>query len=380
MDRINIFGMTVGELAEVLSPIGVPKFRAEQIARWLYQRGAQSFSEMTDLSKELRQKLSELFAIGRPTILTQLISADGATSKLLLEFADKATAETVLMRHSYGNSVCVSTQVGCNMACVFCASTLNGLTRNLTVGEIAAQVLVIEEILHAQGEKVDTIVIMGSGEPLENYDNVLGAVKLLHEKYNLGLSYRSFTLSTSGIVPNIYRLAEEGIPLSLSISLHAPTDEQRSRIMPINRRYPLRDVLEAAKNYAAVTGRRITYEYILIAELNDTAKDAEKLAELLRGSLASVNLIPINPVTERDFQRPGKNSIRRFKQKLEKLKIATTVRQEMGTDINAACGQLRNRRLKANHAEGSTIYQKGDHRDRQTGRNLRTQAESSVRS
>ena len=344
---MNIFGWTKEQLAEALKDYDIPRFRADQIVRWMYQRGAASFDVMDNLSKGLRAQLAELFSIDRPKVVSRLHSADGATIKLLYEFADGQTAETVLMRHPYGNSVCVSTQVGCRMGCAFCASTLHGLQRNLTAGEIAAQVIGIADFLRQEGARVDTIVVMGSGEPLENYDNVIAALRLLHEDYTIGLSYRGVTLSTSGIVPGIERLAEEGIPISLSISLHAPTEELRSQIMPVNRKYPLADVLHAARMYAERTKRRITYEYILIRDLNDGVREAEQLAKLLRGQLASVNLIPINPVVERNLYRPDKAVIRRFQKILEERHITATLRREMGTDIQAACGQLRNRLMEA---------------------------------
>ena len=255
---MNIFGWTKEALAASLREHQIPRFRADQIVRWMYQRGAVSLHAMDNLPKELRTRLAEIFSIERPAVISRLHSADGATIKLLYEFADGQTAETVLMRHAYGNSVCVSTQAGCRMGCAFCASTLNGLQRNLTAGEIAAQVIGIADFLRAEGGHVATIVVMGSGEPLENYDNVVAALRLLHEDYTIGLSYRGITLSTSGIVPGIERLAEECIPISLSISLHAPTEELRSEIMPVNRMYPLADVLRAACFYAERTQRRVT--------------------------------------------------------------------------------------------------------------------------
>ena len=344
---MNIFGWTKEQLAEALKDHDVPRFRADQIIRWMYQRGAVSFDAMDNLPKSLRTQLPQHFSIDRPKVVSRLHSADGATIKLLYEFADGQTAETVLMRHPYGNSVCVSTQAGCRMGCAFCASTLHGLQRNLTVGEIAAQAIGIADFLRQEDARVDTIVVMGSGEPLENYDNVMAALRILHEEYTIGLSYRGVTLSTSGIVPGIERLAEEGIPISLSISLHAPTDALRNEIMPVNRMYPLADVLRAARAYAERTKRRVTYEYILIRDLNDSVREAEQLAKLLRRQLASVNLIPINPVAERNLFRPSKETIRRFQKALEERHITATLRREMGTDIQAACGQLRNRLMEA---------------------------------
>ena len=344
---MNIFGWTKERLAEALKEDDIPRFRADQIVRWMYQRGAASFDVMDNLAKPLRIRLAEQFSIERPKVISRLHSADGATIKLLYEFADGQTAETVLMRHSYGNSVCISTQAGCRMGCAFCASTLHGLQRNLTAGEIAAQVIGMADFLRQEGARVDTIVVMGSGEPLENYENVIAALRLLHEDYTIGLSYRGVTLSTSGIVPGIERLAEEGIPISLSISLHAPTDALRSEIMPVNRMYPLAALLRAARLYAQQTKRRVTYEYILIRDVNDGVREAEQLAKLLRGQLASVNLIPINPVAERKLFRPDRAAIRRFQKVLEERHITATLRREMWTDIQAACGQLRNRLMEA---------------------------------
>lgn len=343
----NLFGMTLEELQGALAPYKVPKYRAKQVAEWLYQRGAADFDAMTNLPKNLRQELTANFTIGRPKIKARLDSQDQKTTKFLLEFADGIAIETVLMRQPYGNSICVSTQAGCNMGCAFCASTLHGMARNLTCGEILSQAVVINDMLREEsGSKVDTMVIMGSGEPLMNYDEVIKFLRLVHEPYTLGLGYRNITLSTSGIVPGMYQLAEEGMPISLSVSLHAPNQELRSEIMPINRKYPLKDVVAAAKNYADKTKRRVTYEYILIDQLNDGEVQAKELVSLLRGQLASVNLIPINPVVERNLLRPSKARIDWFEGYLASHHVNVTVRREMGTDIQAACGQLRNKHLQ----------------------------------
>lgn len=347
MARKNIFGRSLPELRELLDPLELPKYRARQIAEWLYQRGARDFDSMTNLPAGLRARLAEDFSIGRPRPVKRLDSADGRTSKFLLEFEDGTAVESVLMRQPYGNSICVSTQAGCQMGCAFCASTLHGLARNLDKGEILAQAVYINDILRTERGKVDTVVIMGSGEPLMNYDNVMGFIRLMHEDYALGMGYRSFTLSTSGIVPHIYRLAGEGIPISLSVSLHAPDSELRSRLMPINRQYPLPEVISAARHYAEQTGRRVTYEYILIDGLNDGEEQARELVQLLRGQLASVNLIPINPVPERHLLRPARARIEAFERYLAAHRVSVTVRREMGADIRAACGQLRNQHLQA---------------------------------
>lgn len=343
--KINIFGMFVDEIADAIKPFGLPKFRGAQIAKWIYQQGAGEFENMTNLSKEHRTLLDENFVI--QAVETQAVqqSTDGKTSKYLLKFHDDMAVETVLMRQSYGNSVCVSTQVGCAMGCTFCASTLNGVTRNLTAGEILAQVLYVNQLLQKEDQHVNTIVIMGAGEPLANYDNVIKFIRLCHTEYCLNLSYRSITISTCGLVPEIDRLISEGLPVTLSISLHAPNNEIRSELMPINDRYPMVEVLAAANRYAKQTGRQVTYEYILIADVNDQAHHAKQLATVMRGRLANVNLIPVNSVVERGLMRPGNKQIKQFEQILIEKKINVTVRREMGTDILAACGQLRHKVL-----------------------------------
>lgn len=341
----NIFGLTVEELQDVLKDYSVQKFRARQIAEWMYQKGATSFDAMTNLSKKLREQLAGQLTIGRAKLIDRQDSADGKTSKFLLEFLDGVAVEAVLMRQPYGNSICVSTQAGCNMGCAFCASTLHGLARNLTAGDMLSQAIAINDMLRQDGEKVDTMVLMGSGEPLLNYDEVIKFLHLIHEDYTLGMGYRNITLSTSGIVPGMLKLAEEGLPISLAISLHAPTQELRTKIMPIAKKYPLDEVIAAAKNYADKTKRRITYEYILIDHLNDGEEQARELVRLLKGQLCNVNLIPINPVVERNLLRPSKTRIDWFEKYLTEHHIAVMLRREMGTDIQAACGQLRNKHL-----------------------------------
>ena len=338
----NIFGLTVEQIAETLSALKLPKFRAKQIAAWIYQRGADSFNQMTDLPKSLRSQLAELCEIRTTKLIDRLDSSDGLTTKFLLELNDGAAVETVLMRHDYGNSVCISTQVGCAMGCKFCASTIKGLERNLTSGEILSEVLFVNSMLGDQ--KIDNIVIMGIGEPLMNFDNLIKFLKLIHESYTLGMSYRRITVSTCGVVPDIYKLAEMDIPLTLSISLHAPTNELRSRLMPINDRFRIEEVVKAGHDYADKTGRRVTYEYILIADLNDTAEHAIQLTRLLNGQLANVNLIPLNPVAERNLKKPSRERINKFADYLNNHGITATVRKEMGANINAACGQLRLRK------------------------------------
>lgn len=342
---INIFGLNLEKLTVLITSLGLPKFRAKQIIEWMYLKHVSSFDQMTNLPKDLREKLSREFTIERAKSWDRLDSSDGRTTKFLLQFGDGIGVETVLMRQSYGNSICVSSQAGCNMGCTFCASTLHGMARNLSTGEILAQAMFIQELLHETGEQINNIVIMGSGEPMLNYDSVLDFIRLVHEPYCLNLGYRNITISTSGIVPGIERLAHENIPITLSISLHAPNNELRTALMPINKRYPLEEVMQAAANYAEITKRRITYEYILIDKYNDNIAQAQELCRLLKNQLANVNLIPVNPVKERNFNRPSPSRIKTFAKYLNDRHITATVRQEMGTDINAACGQLRNKHL-----------------------------------
>lgn len=345
----EIFGLSLTELQTELANLGMQKFRASQIFQWLYQKAVFDFQKMTNLSPADREKLSGLFTIlpAQLQILKEQRSQDGLTLKLLLELADGNAIETVLMHHDYGYSVCVSSQAGCDMGCAFCASGLHGSARNLTKAEIMAQVYVFNGRLKDEQARVSRVVVMGSGEPLLNFENVLGALDFLHDPKAAGISYRNMTLSTCGIVPGIKRLAALGQPFNLAISLHAVRPELRSELMPINKTYPLTEVLAAAEEYAVTTGRQVTYEYILLAGLNDSDADAELLADYMRFKHASVNLIPANPVPEKGFLRPGKKKVERFLAALEKRRVHATVRREMGTDISAACGQLRAEHLEA---------------------------------
>ena len=338
----NIFGLTIQEIDKRCHELQMPSYRSKQIADWIYHKSANSFEGMNNLPKDLRIALAAQFSILKAECIKQWDSTDGVTTKFLLRFFDGVTVETVLMRQPYGNSVCISTQAGCAMGCAFCASTLHGVTRNLTTGEMLAEVFWVNDYLHIKNQKVDTMVLMGSGEPMMNSDNVLGFLRLIHEKYCLNFGYRNITISTSGVIPGIKRLEKEDLPITLSISLHAANDNLRSELMPINKKYPIHDVIAAGKAYSETTRRRVTYEYILIHDVNDTDKDAYDLANLLRGQMANVNLIPINPVRERNWKRPPKERVGEFLNILEKMHIPTTVRREMGTDIQAACGQLRN--------------------------------------
>lgn len=345
--KIDLFGLFESEIAEAIKKVGLEPFRAKQISNWIYQKNVTDFDLMLNLSKKTREVLAEHFIINTAASLFKETSKDQKTSKYLLSFDEATAVESVLMRQPYGNSVCLSTQAGCAMSCAFCASTLKGLARNLESKEILAQVLFIENELkeNSQG-KVDTIVLMGSGEPLANYDNVLRFIRLCHEPYILNMSYRRITLSTCGIVPNIKKLATEDIPINLSISLHAPNNELRSELMPVNKKYSIEELIEAADFYAEKTGRRVTYEYTLIANKNDSKEHAKELANLLKGKLANINLIPVNEVKERGFLKPSGNRIKTFEEILKTNKANYTVRKEMGADISAACGQLKNKILK----------------------------------
>ena len=339
----DIFGLTIEELQDLFVAAGMKKFRAKQVYQWLYQKSVFDFAAMHNLSKADIATLEQSFCVlpRKIEILREQNSGDGMTSKLLLGLPDGNSVETVLMHHDYGYSVCVSSQVGCDMHCAFCASGLNGAVRNLSAAEIVAQVYLFNERLRGENAQVSRVVVMGSGEPMLNFDNVLGALDFLHREDTCNMSYRNMTLSTCGIIPGIKRLEEQGKPINLAISLHAVKDELRTSLMPVNKGYPFVDVIAAAESYSRASGRQITYEYILLRNKNDSPQDAELLSNYLRYKQASVNLIPANPVPEQGFERPSKNAVERFVHILQKNRINATVRKEMGKDIDAACGQLR---------------------------------------
>ena len=339
----DIFGLTIEELQDLFVAAGMKKFRAKQVYQWLYQKSVFDFAAMHNLSKADIATLEQSFCVlpRRIEILREQNSGDGMTSKLLLGLPDGNSVETVLMHHDYGYSVCVSSQVGCDMHCAFCASGLNGAVRNLSAAEIVAQVYLFNERLRGENAQVSRVVVMGSGEPMLNFDNVLSALDFLHREDTCNMSYRNMTLSTCGIIPGIKRLQEQGKPINLAISLHAVKDELRTSLMPVNKGYPFVDVIAAAESYSRASGRQITYEYILLKNKNDNPQDAELLSNYLRYKQASVNLIPANPVPEQGFERPSKNAVERFVHILQKNRINATVRKEMGKDIDAACGQLR---------------------------------------
>lgn len=339
--KTDLKNLLPAELEAFILELGEKKYRAAQIFTWLYKHGAVSFDAMTNLPKELRRRLEEAATICNLPVLDRREAENGETVKFLFGLADGHAVESVLMKHLYGNSVCVSTQVGCKMGCAFCASTLGGLVRNLEPAEIADQVLAIRRNALTGDESIHSIVIMGTGEPLDNYGNVIKFMRLMNDPLGLNISFRKITLSTSGLVPEILRLAAEDIPITLSVSLHAPNDSLRDELMPVNRRYPLGELLAACRKYGEMTGRRVTFEYALIDGVNDREEQVWELVQSLRGLLCHVNLIPLNPIRERGWQRSAAAAVDRFQAVLQSRGITATVRREMGTDIDAACGQLR---------------------------------------
>jgi 23S rRNA (adenine2503-C2)-methyltransferase len=339
-DKPLIYDLTISALEEWLLANGESKFRATQIFDWLYVKRVDSFEEMSNLSKEMREKLQRTYSMTAVTEALKQESSDG-TIKFLFDLKDGYSIETVIMRHNYGNSVCVTTQVGCQIGCTFCASTLGGLKRNLTGGEIVAQVLAAQKSIDQADERVSHVVIMGIGEPFDNFNPMIDFLKIINHQKGLNIGARHITVSTSGIVPKIYKFADEKLQINLAISLHAPNTEIRSRLMPINRAFPIEKLMEAVKYYIDTTGRRITFEYGLFGGVNDQVEHAEELAELIKGLNCYVNLIPVNYVPERDFVRTPKSDILKFKKTLEEKGIVCTVRREHGSDIAAACGQLR---------------------------------------
>ena len=337
----DILDMEPDELAEALKALGYPSFRAKQVYKWLYS-GCLDFSSMTNLPKDMRVKLSEEFTAGGLRIANKHVSKVDGTRKYLLELHDGNIIESVLMKYHYGYSACLSTQVGCRMGCAFCASASLGFVRNLTVGELVAQVL---SIMNDIGDRIGHLVLMGIGEPFDNYDNVMRFLRRVNREDTLNISYRKMTVSTCGIVPKILEFAREGIPVNLSVSLHAPDDEIRRRTMPVARSWSMDELLKACNEYTRITSRRITYEYSLIEDVNDSPEHARTLAEKLKGTLCHVNLIPVNTVEGIDFSKSSRERTEAFKKVLEKYGIAVTVRRELGSDIMAACGQLRRNTL-----------------------------------
>ncbi|OAO33483.1 23S rRNA (adenine(2503)-C2)-methyltransferase [Mammaliicoccus lentus] len=344
-ERPSIYSLQLGELEDWLVEQSEPKFRAKQIFDWLYVKRINSFSEMTNLSKELREKLAHSFEITTLEVAVKQESKDG-TIKFLFELQDGYTIETVLMRHEYGNSVCVTTQVGCRIGCTFCASSIGGLKRNLEAGEIVSQVLTVQKALDETDERVSQVVIMGIGEPFENYDEMMGFLKIINHDKGLNIGARHITVSTSGIIPKIYDFANESLQINFALSLHAADNETRSRLMPINRAYDLDKLMEAIEYYVEKTNRRITFEYGLFGGVNDQVHHARQLAEMIKHLNCHVNLIPVNHVPERDYVKTTKEDIFKFENELKRRGINATIRRNQGADIDAACGQLRAKERK----------------------------------
>ena len=334
----DIRSMTLEELKEAMTALGEKPFRAKQIYEWLHVRLVDDFDEMTNLSRALREKLRENYALWPLQALRVQTSKIDGTKKFLFALSDRQVVESVWMQYHHGDSVCISSQVGCRMGCKFCASGIGGLVRNLTVGEMLAQVYAIQKIT---GERVSNVVVMGTGEPFDNYDTLIQFLRMLTDTNGLNISQRNITVSTCGIVPKIRAFAEEDLQVTLALSLHASDNEKRKELMPIAYTYSLGEVMDACRYYFQKTGRRMTYEYSLVGGVNDTREDAKALAGLLRGQNCHVNLIPVNPVKEKGYVQPDRTAVLDFKDKLEKYGINATIRREMGREIDGACGQLR---------------------------------------
>ncbi|WHE08246.1 23S rRNA (adenine(2503)-C(2))-methyltransferase RlmN [Thermoanaerobacterium thermosaccharolyticum] len=337
---VDLKNMTIDELEKFFIDIGETKYRAKQVFQWIY-RGVTNFDDMTDLKKELRQKLKNIAYISSLKIARKLVSDVDETAKYLFLLEDENIVEGVAIKYSFGNTSCISTQVGCNMKCSFCASGIEGKARNLNASEMVDEVL----IMNNDYGKISNIVLMGSGEPFDNYDEVMKFIKIVNNPFGMGIGIRHITISTCGIVPKIYDFANEGLGVNLSISLHAPTDDLRTQLMPINKVYPIKDLIKACKYYIDKTHRRVTFEYSLIKDVNDSYEMSVKLSKLLKGLLCHVNLIPINYVGEIGYKKADNGKIMAFKNTLEENGITCTVRRELGSDIDAACGQLRRKYL-----------------------------------
>lgn len=338
MEKIDIRSLNYQELAEEVKALGLPKFRTDQIYSWLFEKGVRDFSEMSNLSKDLRQALDERFVIRNCTIDTKLCSKLDETVKYLFELGKGEFVECVVMKYKYGYSICVSTQLGCKMGCKFCASAIGGFKRHLTASEILSEIYTAQSDL---GIKISHIVLMGTGEPLDNYDNVMRFLELVTDEKGLNISMRHISLSTCGVVPRIYELAEKKLGLTLAISLHAPNDKIRSQTMPVNSKWNIEELLTACRYYTKVTSRRISFEYAMIDSFNDSVECAEELALRLSGMLCHINLIPVNNVRENNYERSNEKNIKRFISVLERHGLTVTVRRTLGSDINASCGQLR---------------------------------------
>lgn len=338
---MNLYGLTKEELEQYFVSIGEKKFKATQVFEWLYQKRVTTIEEFSNIKKEVREQLQKDFSLELPKVIKREIDID--VEKYLFELSDNERIEAVLMRHNYGLSVCVSSQVGCNMGCKFCESGRLKKVRNLEAHEMVGQILVIESLVK---ERISSVVIMGIGEPLDNYENVIRFIKIINDAKGIQIGARHITLSTCGLIPKIKELSELDIQINLAISLHAPNDHLRSEIMPINKAYPLQELMETIKEYIKKTNRRVTMEYILLKGVNDQKKHAKELANLLRGMNVYVNLIPYNETNHIEFQKSDKETIDAFYRELQKEKIQVTVRREFGSSISAACGQLRSKEIE----------------------------------
>ena len=343
----DIKSMTKDELKDLMTELGEKPFRAKQIYSWLHEHLVTSYDEMGNIPGKLKEKLKD-YPIAALEMVDEQVSAIDGTRKYLFRLSDGNVIESVLMRYKHGNSVCISSQVGCKMGCRFCASTIGGWTRNLLPSEMLDQIYRIQTSI---GERISNVVVMGTGEPLDNYDNLLRFIHILTEDGGIHISQRNLTVSTCGLVPRIYELADEKLQMTLAVSLHAPNDEKRRELMPIANKYSVDELLEACRYYFAKTGRRITFEYSLVAGVNDSKENAQELAGRLKGLNCHVNLIPVNPVRERSFVRSTRQAVENFKINLEKCGINGTIRREMGSDIDGACGQLRKRYMEKTESE-----------------------------
>ncbi len=343
MDKIDLKQLNIDELTEFLISLGEPKFRAKQIFEWIHQKLVTNFSDMKNIPKSLIEKLETKAYLNNIKVYDKLVSKEDGTIKFLWELQDGNIIESVLMSYEYGNAVCISTQVGCKMACSFCASAIGGFIRNLSASEMLSEVY---EMQKYSDKRISNIVLMGSGEPLDNYENVKKFLSLVNSPSGLNIGLRHITLSTCGLIDKIYELADENLQITLAISLHAPNDEMRNKIMPVSFKNPMDKLLEACRYYTKKTSRRITFEYALIDGINDTKEIALMLSEKLKNMLCHVNLIPVNDVKERNFKKSSKQNIQEFAKTLEKSGISVTVRRKLGSDINASCGQLRKHALE----------------------------------
>lgn len=336
-DKVNLKDLTLNGLEDFCLSLGEKKFRGKQIFQWIY-KGISDIDEINNIPLDFRSNLKKSSYISREIVEKKYESQIDGTTKYLLKLQDGNIIESVLMKYSFGISACLSTQVGCSMGCRFCASTMGGLVKDLSPGEMVGEILTMQRDSH---ERISNIVLMGSGEPLDNYDNVLKFLNIINNEEGLNIGMRHITLSTCGLIPEIIRLAEHKLQITLAVSLHAPNDDIRKRIMPVAFKYPVKDIIDACKYYADITNRRITFEYSLIDGVNDSNENARELSNLLKGLLCHVNLIPVNEIKEREYKKSTNQRVTEFRRTLEQRGIEVTVRRELGSDINAACGQLR---------------------------------------